>query len=84
MRGDPNNGDPITVDCRGGKLFKWFKGYGTPYSKNETCPNCHGSDKEDCTNCSGYGYLKSTKTEYYDDSFCSGKGKVSNFKVMFD
>ena len=40
----------------------------------EKCCGFKGSSKQDCPKCSGYGYLESTKTEYYDGSFCGGKG----------
>lgn len=71
----------------------WYSGgykqvsTGAEYRRNQIgdpCPRCNGTAKQDCTNCSGYGYLTNTKTEYYDDIFCAGKGKVSNFKRIFN
>ena len=86
----------ISRTCKGGKVteVRVYENYNADYTINEdanyyyegeyTCPRCNGTAKQDCSKCSGYGYLTSNKTEYYDDSFCAGKGKVSNFKVMFD
>ena len=73
---DGKRGWYIGYRCEGGRIT------GYDDYEGDVCWKCNGTAYLDCTNCTGYGYIKRTK--YDRHSSCNGTGQILNFQKLFN